>query len=133
MELIRRTMGRIFGGHASVASLVEEIKGLQNLEEGWNSHHAPRISASAIKHALEIVDMVTRKHMALPSAAPTPLGGVALSWEMGDLEAQLLIDDESFDYSVGRRAHPKVIDQGSTLKVRDLEARFIDKYLAHPA
>lgn len=133
MELIRRTMDKVFRSHSSVSSLIDEIRGLQQLPQGWNSHRAPRISEVAIKSAIEVVDVVARKHAALPTAAPTPLGGVALVWEIGDLEAQLLIDDGSFDYSVGRRAHPKVIDEGTLTDMRDLERRFIDRHLLQTA
>ncbi len=114
-------------------TVVDEIKALRTLAAGWNTHQAPRISDRAIQAALEVVALVTHRHLALPAASPTPLGGVALVWELGDLEAQLLIDDESFDYSVARRAHPKVIDQGSVSKIRDVEDRFITRHLLRSA
>jgi hypothetical protein len=123
------------GGAEAITKLVDQIKALQRLEDGWNSHRAPRISELAIKSALEVVDVIARKHAPLPSASPTPLGGVALVWDFKDrdLEVQLLIDQESFDYSVGRRAHPKVVDEGSSTSVSGLERVFIDRYLLHPA
>jgi hypothetical protein len=134
MAMLRRTFDRVFGGaHASTAHLVDEIKRLQYLRQGWNSHRAPAISDAAIKAALEVVEVLARKHLPLPSAAPTPLGGVALVWELGDIEAQVLVDEQSYDYSVGRRAHPKVVDEGSSVGVGELERRFIDRYLHQPA
>jgi hypothetical protein len=135
MEPLRRTFGRVFGHHPPTSSVVDEIKAFRNLQPGWNSYRAPRISDNAIKAALEVVDIVSRRRAPLPSPAPTALGGVALVWEVGDFEAQLLIDEDSFDYSVARRAHPKVIDQGSLTEVRDVEKRFIERYVLqlHPA
>ena len=113
-------------------ALIEEIRGFCTLGSGWNSYRAPQIPETAIKAALEILDTATRRGAALPSAAPTPLGGIALTWTLEDgVEAQLLIDDESVDYSVARRGSPKVIDQGSLHGVSDVEKRFINPYLIH--
>ena len=115
-----------------VAKVEEEIRGFSQLQHGWNSDRAPQISESAIKFALAVVDVVNRRRAPLPSAAPTPLGGVALTWDLGEFEAQLLIDDESFDYSYARRAHPKVLDHGSLKDLQAVEARFIERYVVHP-
>lgn len=76
---------------------------------------------------------MVRDSAPLPSAAPTPLGGVALSWELaagGGIEAQLLIDDESIEYSVARRAHPKVLDHGPLFDIGDIEKRFLGRFLS---
>lgn len=123
---------RLFGSHrkdAALRQLVNEIRNLRALKPGWNSYGAPDVSETAIKAAIQIVEAVARRRGTLPSAAPTPLGGVALTWDIEDLEVQLRIDDESFDYSVARRGHPKVIDHGSLIEMQDLERQFIDRYV----
>jgi hypothetical protein len=133
MDVLKRAIDKAFGTHIAGPRVVDEIKAMGQLAAGWNTHQAPRISEQAIRSALEVVALMSRLRLALPSAAPTPLGGVALMWEFGDLEAQLLIDDESFDYSVARRAHPKVIDQGSVTQLHDVEERFIQRHLSRSA
>lgn len=120
---------RIFRSHSPSAGVIDEIKRFRALRPGWNSYRAPAISETAIKAALDIVEVAARRGAPTPSAAPTPLGGVALTWSLPNLEAQLLIDDESFDYSVARPGNPKVIDQGSVIESRDVERALIDRYL----
>ena len=107
----------------------DEIRGFQKLRQGWNSYSAPGISTTAIKWALEVVDSAERRGAPAPLASPTPSGGVALAWTIRDLEIELLIDEESFDYSVARRGDPKLIEQSSLSKMRDVEHGLIDKYL----
>jgi hypothetical protein len=117
---------------SSQTALIDEIKGFAKLERGWNSHRAPRISERVIKTALEVLDVVARRHAPMPSAAPIPSGGIALTWEIParQLEAQLLIDEESIEYSVAHQGHPKVIDQGTLAEIYDVEKRFIARYLS---
>ena len=117
------------GSSSPMRNIEEEIRAFRTLQPGWNSHRAPRISDLAIKSALDVVQVVTRRHAPKPSAAPTPLGGVALSWELGELEIQLLIDEESFDYSVARRSHPKVLDHGSLTSVSEVGKQFVERVL----
>jgi hypothetical protein len=128
VDALRRTFDRVFRSRQRL-SVIEEINDFRKLREGWNSYRAPQISEAAIKAALELVDTVARRGVPFPSAAPTPFGGVALTWSLPTIEAQLLIDDDSFDYSVARNGSPKVIDQGSVASVPELEKRFIDRYL----
>jgi hypothetical protein len=128
VDALRRTFDRVFRSHQH-PSIVDEINSFRKLPEGWNSYRAPQISDTAIKAALELVDIVARRGAPAPSAAPTPLGGVALTWSLPTIEAQLLIDDESFDFSVTRHGSPKVVDQGSVAVMYELEKRFIDRYL----
>ncbi len=128
VEALRRTFDRVFRSHQP-PSVVDEINAFRNLPEGWNSYRAPRISEAAITAALTFVDIVARRGGPAPSAAPTPRGGVALTWSLPTIEAQLLIDDESLDYSVTRIGSPKVIDQGSSTTPSELEKRFVDRYL----
>src|SRR5262249_32629833 len=113
--------------------LLDEIRGFKNLNEGWNSHKAARISEMAIKSALEVVHALDRRHVPLPSAAPTPLGRVMLMWEIGDKELQLLIDAHEFDYSVGSTRDPNLIEEGSFSSIDAVERKFIDRFLVLPA
>ncbi|MEX2147717.1 MAG: hypothetical protein WED01_11970 [Candidatus Rokuibacteriota bacterium] len=110
-------------------AVIEEVRAFQTLPAGWNSHRAPRVTEGAVKAALEILYAADRRHAPVPSAAPTSLGGVALSWEIGEIEAQLLIDEESIEYSVARRGSPKVMDQGSFVHTDEVEKHFIERYL----
>lgn len=128
VDALRRTFDRVFRSHQH-PGVVDEINSFRKLPEGWNSYRAPQISGTAIKAALELVDIVARRGAPAPSAAPTPLGGIALTWSLPTIEAQLLIDDESFDYSVTRLGSPKIVDQGSVTQVYELEKRFIVRYL----
>jgi len=127
VEALRRMFSR-----SPHIALIDEIKGFAALRPGWNSYAAPKISGTAIKAAVEIVEVASRLGATLPSAAPTPLGGVALTWTTEGIEAQLLIDDESFEYSVARHGSPKVTDQGSLHGVSDVEKYFIARHLIHP-
>jgi hypothetical protein len=127
VEALRRLFGSSSEGEAR--HLTEEIRGFGALNPGWNSYRAPKVTPTAIKNAVHVVELVARRHATLPSASPTPLGGVALSWDIRDTEVQLLIDDESFEYTVARRGHPKVIDQGSLTEMQDVEHRLLDRYV----
>lgn len=126
VEGLRRTLDRMFGSHPNVA---DEIRGFLKLPPGWNSYRAPTPSEHAVKAAVDVVELVARRGGPMPSASPVPTGGVALVWEVGDLEAQLLVGDDSFEFSVARRGHPKVIDQGSLAEMAGVEKRFIDWYV----
>lgn len=129
VEVLRRLFGSSVPDPA-VRRLVGEIEGFRTLQPGWNSYRAPRISDVAINAALELVGIVARRHAPLPSAAPMPFGGVSRTWDRpGDLEVQFLIDDESVDYNVARRGHPKVLEQGS-VKLKQVEW-LIDRYVAN--
>ena len=130
VDVLRRLLG--FHDTAS-RQLVDEIRDFRKLKPGWDSYAAPDISDTAIKAALHVVEIVSRRRAPLPSAAPTPLGGVVLTWDLGEMEARLLIDDESFDFSVARRGHPKVIDQGSLTEMQDVERRFLERHIVAPA
>jgi hypothetical protein len=129
VEVLRR----LFGSSQDAVrrqQLVDEIRGFRALKSNWNSYGAEPndISEATIKAALDIVDIVYRRHGPLPSAAPAAGGALALTWAIGDTEAQLLIDDESYDYSVARRGHPKVIDHGS-VAAGDVERRFLNRHV----
>jgi len=124
---VRRTIDRMFGSQRS--TLVNEIKALAQHQPGWNSYRAPAISPNAIKIALDVVDAVAHRGAPLPSAAPSPDGGVMLSWDLPTLEVQLLVDEDSLDFSVARPGNPKIIDQQSVYKVHELEYALIERYL----
>lgn len=126
---LRRTWDWMFGSQQ--ADLIGEIKGFGNLKPGWNSYRAPQISAAAIKLAIDIVEATIRRGAPAPTAAPIPSGGIALTWELPQrqLEAQLLIDEGSIEYSVAHQGHPKVIDRGTLAEIYDVEKRFIIRYL----
>ncbi len=113
--------------------LIHRIKEFGGLAAGWNSYRAPGISETAIKAALEVVYAAVRYSAPLPSAAPTAQGGVALTWYLPSIELQVLVDDESMDYSVSRPGNPKVIDQGSapsdSYLERKLAEQLITRYL----
>lgn len=121
---------RLFGTHQPdpMRQLTDEIRGFQKLAPGWNSHRAPHISELAIKSAVQVVEVIARRGVKLPTAAPTPQG-IALTWDFPDTEAQLLVDDESFDFSVARRGQPKVLDHGTLWEISEVETRFIDRYV----
>ncbi len=130
VEALRRTFDRIFRSHtAQPQGVVDEIRAFAKLPSGWNSHRAPTPTQTAIKAAIGVVELVARRGGPMPSASPTPSGGVALVWELPALDAQLLVDEDSFDFSVARRGHPKVTDQGSVSEMYEVEKRFIDRYL----
>lgn len=113
----------------SQGDLIDRIREFGKLRPGWNSFRAPEISSSAIKTALDVVYTATRRGAPMPSAAPTAQGGIALTWYLPDIEIQLLVDDESLDYSVARPGSPKVLDQGSFADVIGVERGLIDQYL----
>ena len=131
VEVLRRLFGSSTPDPA-VRRLLDEIEAFRTLPAGWNSYRAPQISRIAIDTALALVEIVVRRHAQLPSAAPMPFGGVSLTWDRpGDLEVQLLIDDESVDYNVARRGHPKVLEQGSikASEMEQVERKLIDRYV----
>jgi hypothetical protein len=130
VEVLRRLFGSSTPDPA-VRRLVDEIEAFRTLPAGWNSYRAPKISDTAIDTALAVVEILVRRRVQLPSAAPMPFGGVSLTWDRpGDLEVQLLIEDESLDYNVARRGHPKVLEQGS-IKMEQLERHLIDRYVVN--
>jgi hypothetical protein len=118
----------MFGG-SQQSTLEVEIKALAELRPGWNSYRAPAISGDAIKRALDVVALVVLRGAPLPSAAPSADGGVMLSWDLPTLEAQLCIDDHTFDFSVAHPGNPKVIDQRSGHNVDELDKTLIQRYL----
>ena len=120
---------RMFRHHSPYDAVMEEVRGFKALRPGWNSHRAPEIRDSAIKTALEVLQAAGRLGAPAPSAAPTSLGDVALTWMIGDVEAQLLVGDHTFYYSVARATSPKVLDQGSPNGIQELETRFIERHL----
>lgn len=113
-----------------MANVIEDIKRFRDLKPGWNSYKAPGISEAAINAAIAVVEAASRRRAPAPVATPTPLGGIALTWELpNDVEAQLLVDEASFEYSIAGRYSPKVTDEGSLPDIAAVERGFIERYL----
>lgn len=113
----------------SPEDVIHAIEEFGRLQAGWNSYRAPAISTTAINMAIDVVHATARRGAPMPSAAPTPQGGIALTWYLPRMEVQLLVDDESLDYSVAQPGTPKVIDHGGIATPRDVERQLIERYL----
>ncbi len=68
-------------------AVLEKLRSLIQLEEGWDSYGAPAISPLSAECAIRVLaPFVTR---AAPSVVPTARGGVQLEWHDGKVDIEL--------------------------------------------
>ncbi len=67
---------RTTGSGGTARNIAEVIRAFRDLQPGWNSYRAPRISDLAIKSALEVVHVLSRRQAPQPcgSSSPSPTG-----------------------------------------------------------
>lgn len=94
--------------------VVERIRALRGLEAGWNSYRAGRIEDVAMRRAIRFIGELPNLHRPVPppSVAPTPNGGVALHWEAGDREVDVIFLARGGEYSVARRKSDEILAEG---------------------
>lgn len=105
------------------AAVLAEIRGLADLEAGWNSYSACPIDDRARASAEGFVRSLTDlgRPVPDPSVAPTPDGGVALSWHVGPREVQITFLPLGGEYVVAEANSPDIIREGRVERVNLLK------------
>lgn len=78
-----------------LARLHEELHEIARLATGWHGPESSPPSSFAIRLSRQIAFDLKARSLPLPSAFPTPEGGVALEWTTSEVEASLIVDREA--------------------------------------
>lgn len=100
---------------------VQELNALRELEPDWNGEDAPAIDTRAIDKAVSIVRHFESCRFTLePDVAPTPDGGVGLSWDLAQSFHWLILstDGEDITYVSRINDHINQTHGGAVLLVR---------------
>ena len=135
---------RLFGGfwrQARLASqaradarpygdVIDRIQGFRTLDAGWNSYRAGRIEKDARARAIRFVGSLPNlgRRVPPPVVAPTSNGGVALHWDAGDREVDIIFLSRGGEYSVALRKSDEVLAEGPLDRV-DLLKDVIGRYV----
>ena len=101
--------------HHPYAQVIEEVRKLTELDRGWNTYRAGRITDEAQQQAIAFLGLLPGLPGPIPppSVAPTPNGGVALQWLAGDREVEIIFLAKGGEYSVAQRGKDDVLAAGS--------------------
>jgi len=95
-------------------SALSELSALEQLPEGWDGHHSPRISHSASLKARRLLSSLRTRTLPQPAVMPMTGGGIGLNWEAGDRELQLTIyPDGEVLYLYGKLNQGEPVQDGS--------------------
>lgn len=88
---------------ADVRDVSDEIDALAALEEDWDGEESLPVSRDALRAAKRLLDMTVQvaRYQRLtwtpPSVAPTPEGGVALTWEYAGHRFMVILEGDTRD------------------------------------
>ncbi len=110
--------------------VIDRIEGLRTLEAGWNSYRAGRIEKDARARAIRFIGSLPNlgRPVPPPAVAPTPNGGVALHWDAGDREVDIIFLSRGGEYSVALRKSDEVLAEGLVDRVdllKDVVGRYV--------
>lgn len=114
--------------------VLDRMKHILELEEGWDSYGAPAIDPRAVRSALLLLDASMGAGVPVPAVVPSSRGGVQLEWHLGgiDFELEVFGSGQVTLYREGPRPeqNEEVSDTADTLRSRIAE---ILQALALPA
>ncbi len=118
------------GNARPYGDVIDRIHGLHTLKAGWNSYHAGLIEKDARARAIRFVGSLPNlgRPVPPPIVAPTPNGGVALHWDAGDREVDIIFLSRGGEYSVALRKSDEVLAEGPVDRVdllKDVVGRYV--------
>jgi|SRR5712691_1706100 len=115
----------LLGKDYSVAR--QKIAAMKDLQPGWNSHRAGRIGDGARVAAARLLEVLHAMNTPAPEVGPTPDGGVQLAWSLpskrGQLELEVTVFDNEFEYSFGYRDADGFIAEGRVKDPEDVASK----------
>lgn len=89
-----------------LAEVAAQIVSLVNLEPGWDSYGARRVSTSMALDALELLHQLVGLGLPAPQVVPTSRGGVQFEWDAAGVELEIELQPDGrmlaiFDDGIG--------------------------------
>jgi hypothetical protein len=98
-----------------LAIVRRRLQALANLPEGWDGRRAPRVSATSIEIAMQLLGRVMRSGTPIPDFVPTVRGGLQIEWHVPDVDIEfeivsparyvLSVEDRATDTEFDRELH----------------------------
>lgn len=79
---------------ADLLAAMNAVGDLAQLPQDWDSYGSRQIQTSAIRQALEILQMANLQHIPMPFVVPVPGGGVQLEWRLEGRELELEVQPD---------------------------------------
>lgn len=79
---------------ADLLAAMNAVGDLAQLSQDWDSYGSRQIQTSAIRQALEILQMANLQHIPMPFVVPVPGGGVQLEWRLEGRELELEVQPD---------------------------------------